>query len=81
MDGVWRISSKKTDAWLEKVENNTFTTFGEVGKVRVGVKTTADKIFIREDWDSLPPEIKPENELLKPLITHHIAQRFRVQEK
>lgn len=81
MDGVWRISSKKTDAWLKQVENNTYTTFGKIGKVRVGVKTTADKIFIREDWDSLPPEIQPESELLKPLMTHHIAQKFKVQEK
>lgn len=81
MDSVWRLSSEKVDNWLNQVENNTFTTFGEIGKVRVGVKTTADKIFIREDWSALPTEMQPEYELLKPLITHHVAQRFKVQKQ
>jgi tRNA1(Val) A37 N6-methylase TrmN6 len=81
MDSVWRLSSEKVDNWLNQIKNNTFTTFGEIGKVRVGVKTTADKIFIREDWSALPTEMQPEYELLKPLFTHHVAQRFKVQKQ
>ena len=76
LDGVWRIATEASDKWLEIVEAHTYYTFGDVGKVRVGVKTTADKIFIRSDWDDLPEEEQPE--LLRPLITHHVAQRFKM---
>lgn len=72
--GVWRIATKQTDKWLATVEKNTWDTFSRIGKIRVGVKSTADKIFLRSDWDDLPTG-KPE--LLKPLITRKCAQRFR----
>ncbi|MBE0471501.1 MAG: N-6 DNA methylase [Methyloprofundus sp.] len=73
-EGVWRIANKRTDKWLATVEENTWDTFSRIGKIRVGVKSTADKVFIRSDWDDLPTG-KPE--LLKPLITRKCAQRFR----
>lgn len=73
-NGVWRLSNEKTDTWLDQVKKKTFCTFGDVGKIAVGVKTTADKVFIRKDWSSFGIE-KPE--LLKPLITHHIGRRYR----
>lgn len=72
---VWRLSNAKTDDWLEQVKMNTYCVFGDVGKIAVGVKSTADKIFIRTDWDDFPANEKPE--LLKDLITHHIARRFK----
>lgn len=74
-DGVWRIATEAVDAWLAKVCSHTWGTFRDVGKIRVGVKTCADKVFIRKDWDDMTPEDCPE--LLKPLTTHHIAHRFR----
>lgn len=73
-EGVWRIATKQTDQWLATVEKNTWDTFSRIGKIRVGVKSTADKIFLRSDWDELPTG-RPE--LLKPLITRKCAQRFR----
>ncbi len=74
-EDVWRISTEKAEAWLDTVEKNTWGTFGDIGKIRVGVKTCADNIFIRTDWSDLPVEEQPE--LLRPLITHHIARRFK----
>lgn len=71
---VWRISNQLTDQWLEKVRAHTWRTFGQIGKIRVGVKSTADKIFIRNDWNSLPGG-RPE--LLRPLITRQQARKFR----
>lgn len=68
--GVWRLSSDGITAWLDKVESNTWAKFRDIGKVRVGVKTCADKVFIRRTW----PEPL---ELLRPLTTHKIARRFR----
>lgn len=73
--GVWRISTNDSDQWLKTVKNNTSLTFGDIDKIRVGVKTTADKVFIRTDWEQLSIDKRPE--LLKPLTTHHIARRYK----
>jgi SAM-dependent methyltransferase len=73
-EGVWRIATNETDQWLATVEKNTWDTFRRIGKIRVGVKSTADKVFIRSDWDSIPSG-RPE--LLKPLITRKCARRFK----
>jgi hypothetical protein len=74
---VWRLSNEDTDSWLRTAQEHTFCSFTTIGKIRVGVKTTADKVFIRSDWANLPSEARPE--LLRPLITHHIARRFRAR--
>lgn len=77
-DEVWRLSNEETDSWLQTVQEHAFCHFANIGKIRVGVKTTADKVFIRADWTDLLPAHE-QQELLKPLITHHIARRFRAE--
>ncbi|MHB1156903.1 MAG: Eco57I restriction-modification methylase domain-containing protein [Phycisphaerales bacterium] len=77
-NGIWRLTNPKSDAWLTVVENHMWGTFGELGKVRVGVKTCADRVFIRSDWDDLPEDNRPE--LLRPLTTHHVGRRFRADD-
>jgi methylase of polypeptide subunit release factors len=72
---VWRLATGEGDNWLATVAKHATMTFADVGAIRVGIKTTADKIFIRRDWDDFPPDERPE--LLRPIITHHGAQRFR----
>ncbi|MEA1868038.1 MAG: N-6 DNA methylase, partial [Thermodesulfobacteriota bacterium] len=59
-DGVWRIATKNVDAWLAKVEAHRWGTFRDIGKIRVGVKTCADKVFIRNDWMDMPEAARPE---------------------
>lgn len=73
-EGVWRISTESSDQWLATVDENTWSTFRRVGKIRVGVKSTADKVFIRNDWSDFP-DGRPE--LLRPLITRHCARQFK----
>ena len=74
-DGVWAITNATKDAWLATVAAHSWGTFRDIGKVRVGVKTCADTVFIRTDWKEMPPETRPE--LLRPVTTHHIARRFK----
>lgn len=74
----WILTSDKTEKWIESVSKRSAGTFSDVGKVCVGIKTTADKVFIRDDWASLPCEIRPEEELLRSLITHHVAKRWAI---
>jgi methylase of polypeptide subunit release factors len=73
-EGIWRIATHASDQWLATVQAHTWAVFRRIGKIRVGVKSTADKVFIRSDWDSLP-DGRPE--LLRPLITRHCARRFK----
>ena len=74
---VWRIQDAFSEKWLDSVGKNTWKQFREIGKIRVGVKTTADNVFIRSNWCD---EIGYEPELLKPLTTHHVARRYRCKD-
>jgi len=74
---VWRLQDSASEEWLRKVEAKTWCTFKNVGKVRVGVKTTADSVFIRKDWEE---EVGYVPELAKPLVTHHVAARFKCRD-
>lgn len=73
---TWRISHEAGDDWLEMLSKATWKTFGDVGKIRVGIKTTADSVFISDDWDRLSE--MPEEDLLLPLITHHNVNPWRI---
>lgn len=73
-NGVWRMATPAIDRWLASVESHRWKRFGEVGKIRVGVKTCADKVFIRDDWDSISGGVP---ELLRPVSTHHVGRRYR----
>lgn len=69
---IWRIHDSESEEWLKKVEVNTWARFGDIGKIRVGVKTTADNVFIRDSFEGISDE-----KIIKPLITHHVAGRFK----
>ena len=74
---AWRLSHPEMAAWLETVEAHTARSFADVARIRVGIKTTCDSVFIRGDWAALPDDLRPEAELLHPLLTHHEAGRWR----
>ncbi len=67
-ENSWTMLSDEESEWISKIEHNSHCTVSDIFKVRVGIKTTADKIFISDKWESLN-SIKPEDELLKDLIS------------
>lgn len=75
LSSVWRIATVAGDDWLAAVASKTWATFGDVGKIRVGVKTCADKVFIKQGWAGASDTETPE--LLRRLTTHHVARRFK----
>lgn len=75
----WSLASVQSDAWLNTISKHQAHIFGDLGKVRVGIKTTADEVFIRSEWDTLPKEQQPERQLLRPLLTHHVSDRWKAQ--
>jgi adenine-specific DNA-methyltransferase len=72
----WRVSSPGQDSWLTTVRNKAPHTFADFVKIRVGIKTTADNVFIRDDWSDLPPEMQPEPEVLRPLVSNDVAAQW-----
>jgi adenine-specific DNA-methyltransferase len=75
-DRPWRMTCQSSSRWLAQVKKRSAGRFGDLGPIRVGIKTTADSVFIRETWDDLPSEATPESALLHPLITHRVASRW-----
>jgi adenine-specific DNA-methyltransferase len=74
----WRLAHATGDTWLRSIESATWKTFGDIAKIRVGIKTTADAVFIGNNWERRNPQ--PEAELLLPLITHDGVAAWRVDE-
>lgn len=72
--GPWVLASGGHD-WIGQVDKHSSLRFGDLGKIRVGIKTTADKVFIRKDWSDADGHA-PEPDLILPLITHHVASRW-----
>lgn len=77
-DAPWVMLADRESAWLENVRRHAVGSIKDYAIVRVGIKTTADRVFIRDDWDCLPAEVQPEPELLHDLLTHEEAQRWRL---
>ncbi|GAA5058044.1 Eco57I restriction-modification methylase domain-containing protein [Nocardia callitridis] len=76
-DRVWRLSRDGVDSWLAQIGAATWRNFGAVARIRVGIKTTADRVFISDRWDAVDPS--PEPELLWDLITHHDLGPWRIE--
>lgn len=74
-NAVWRLATSEYEEWLLSVSNKTWGTFKDLGSIRVGVKSCADKIFIRDNWNDIPGFKTPE--LLKPLTTHKVARQYK----
>ncbi len=66
----WRLVNPESKAWIAILKQKQVRRFSDVAEIKVGIKSTADRVFIRSDWEQLQPEIRPEPELLHPIITH-----------
>ncbi|MGH7139878.1 MAG: Eco57I restriction-modification methylase domain-containing protein, partial [Pirellulales bacterium] len=73
----WTLLSGREADWLAAVDSRAHCRIGDVAKVRVGIKTTADSVFIRDDWETLPDETRPEPRHLRPLLSQEDAARWR----
>lgn len=67
-ESFWDMYSSAESDWVTIIEKVAKNTVKDFFKVKVGIKSTADKVFIRDKWEELN-ENKPEDELLKDLIS------------
>lgn len=71
---IWQMTNNIENTWIEKIKKNTSFLIGEKFKVRVGVKSCADNVFIKENWEKEP--FKPEEDLFRKLISQENIQRW-----
>ncbi|MBB3838294.1 type I restriction-modification system DNA methylase subunit [Runella defluvii] len=64
----WEMLSNNESGWIAKIDKATKNRVEDFFKVKVGIKSTADKVFISDKWEELNGT-KPEDELLKELIS------------
>lgn len=76
-DNNWQFLTEKEQNWLSLIDQASRYRIKDIAKVRVGVKTTADKVFIGDQWDELNEDMKPEEELLRPLISQNNIQKWQ----
>jgi adenine-specific DNA-methyltransferase len=76
----WEMLSEEETEWVTTIDKNAACVVGDLFKVRVGIKTTADKVFISDKWQELG-EHEPEGELLKDLISQENIEPWGVSDK
>jgi SAM-dependent methyltransferase len=75
-NSVWSMLTSTEETWTSTIKKNSANLIKDLYKVRVGIKTTADKVFIGEHWDEMEDN-KPEEVLLKDLISQENIGRWR----
>lgn len=75
---LWILQSKEESKWIKTIDKNAKHKVEDFFKVKVGVKTTADNVFIRKDWN-IQFNI-PENDILKPLLSQENISKWNASE-
>ncbi|MBZ0243283.1 MAG: N-6 DNA methylase, partial [Bacteroidales bacterium] len=71
----WEMLSDEESEWVSKIDRTANNRVRDFFKVKVGIKSTADKVFIGDNWENLKEE-KPEDELLKDLISQENIEHW-----
>jgi adenine-specific DNA-methyltransferase len=72
---IWQMTNTDENQWIEQISRNSAFSIGDKFKVRVGVKSCADNVFIKQSWEK--ESIIPENTLFKKLISQENIKRWR----
>ena len=73
---VWQMSNEEENAWVETINKNAFFHIKDRFKVRVGIKSCADNVFICQKWEE--KGICIEKELLKPMISQENIEAWHI---
>lgn len=67
-ENTWAMLSSMEKNWVDKIEQASVGVVADYFKVRVGIKTTADKVFIGDKWEELGDR-QPEESVMFDLIS------------
>lgn len=70
----WSLSTKEDFDWTKKVDLKFPNRVKDFGKVRVGIKTTADNVFINQGFDGYVIE----DRLLHPLFNSKASSKWKL---
>lgn len=71
---IWQMTNPEENKWIEQINKNASFLIGDRFKVRVGVKSCADNVFLKQNWKD--ESVIPENSLFKKLISQENIQRW-----
>lgn len=74
--GIWQMSDEQENKWIDTINSNTAFRIKDKFKVKVGIKSCADNIFISQLWDKEGFEI--ENDLLYPMISQENIEAWSI---
>lgn len=75
----WILVSDNEREWLRRIHRSSKYELSDITTVHVGVKTTANGVFIRKNWEGLPENCRPESSLLHPVISSSNAKKWQAQ--
>lgn len=70
---VWKMTNETENQFIDIINKNTYCRVCEKFKVRVGVKSCADNVFLNPNLDN---DISSDCELIKPMISRENIQRW-----
>ena len=76
LDEIWQMTTKLENAWIEQIDKSTYCRVGDIFKVRVGIKTCADNVFLNSTWES--EQNIPEEVLLRNLISQENIKSWHI---
>ncbi len=74
-DSEWNFLTSAEAEWIAKINRAAHCKIGDLFNVKIGIKTTADKVFIKDNWDEIAPQ--PEAILLKKLISQENIETWQ----
>lgn len=74
--GIWQMSNDTENRWVETVNANTSFRVKDKFKVRVGIKSCADDVFISQQWEKEGCAI--EGELLRCMISQENIEAWKI---
>lgn len=73
---IWQLESANDCEWINIIESNSSFKIKDLFKVRVGIKSCADNVFITQMWNQLGIEI--EKDLLRPMLSQENMDTWRI---
>ena len=66
-DSIWQMTNEQENAWIDSVLAHSSFVIKDFFKVRVGIKSCADNVYIKAHWEE--EKYQPEQALLLNLIS------------
>lgn len=75
---TWNFSSDKENDIKAKLEKNRYCTLGDIFDVCVGIKTTADSVFVKPMTENFIKERAFEKDVIYPLIQSFNVEKWNI---